>query len=116
VFWRRALFENVGGLNPDFHLAMDADLWIRFADAGARFAHARRVWSQMRFYPAQKNQRLRHISDAEDASIRSRYYRDETAPARLARRTAAAGLRAAMRAVTGCYSVSDPRDLRKALR
>ncbi len=31
VFWRRSLWEKVGGLNPDLHCVMDLDLWLRFA-------------------------------------------------------------------------------------
>lgn len=31
VFWRRELTERVGGLDPSLHLAMDYDLWLRFA-------------------------------------------------------------------------------------
>lgn len=31
VFWRRELTERVGGVDPDLHLAMDFDLWLRFA-------------------------------------------------------------------------------------
>ncbi len=104
VFWRRTIFEKAGGLQPQFDLAMDADLWIRFSDAGARFAHVSRVWSRMRFYAAQKNQRLRHVSDREDLLIRSRYYSAESAGARAVRRAAARGLRVAIRAVTGCYA------------
>jgi glycosyltransferase involved in cell wall biosynthesis len=31
VFFRRDLLEEVGGLREDYHLAMDYDLWLRFA-------------------------------------------------------------------------------------
>jgi glycosyltransferase involved in cell wall biosynthesis len=31
VFFRRDLLEEVGGLGEDYHLAMDYDLWLRFA-------------------------------------------------------------------------------------
>ena len=31
TFWRRSLWEKVGGINPDLHYAMDFDLWRRFA-------------------------------------------------------------------------------------
>jgi glycosyltransferase involved in cell wall biosynthesis len=33
VFWNRALWEQVGGLDLDRHLDMDYDLWLRFAQA-----------------------------------------------------------------------------------
>jgi glycosyltransferase involved in cell wall biosynthesis len=116
VFWRREMFQKVGGLDPRFQLAMDSDLWIRFADAGARFMHVRRVWSRMRFYAAQKNQRLRHISNEEDRWIRSRYYGDEGAMARMARRATAKTARVAIRTLTGCYTFSSMRDLRRQLQ
>jgi len=31
TFWRRTLWNDVGGINPDLHYAMDFDLWRRFA-------------------------------------------------------------------------------------
>lgn len=30
-FWRKSLWDAVGGINPDLHYAMDFDLWRRFA-------------------------------------------------------------------------------------
>ena len=54
MFWRKHLYQKSGGLNPEYNLAMDADLWIRFADMG-RLKHVRTVWSHMRFY---RNKRI----------------------------------------------------------
>ena len=31
TFWRRSLFDKIGGINPNLHYAMDFDLWRRFA-------------------------------------------------------------------------------------
>ena len=31
VFWNRALWDGAGGLDPERHLDMDYDLWLRFA-------------------------------------------------------------------------------------
>jgi hypothetical protein len=31
VFWNRAMWEKIGGLDLDRHLDMDYDLWLRFA-------------------------------------------------------------------------------------
>ena len=69
AFWRRDLYEEVGGLRQEFDLAMDADLWARFARI-TRPRHVRHGWSRMRSYPEQKNQRLRARSNAEDLRIR----------------------------------------------
>jgi glycosyltransferase involved in cell wall biosynthesis len=30
VFWRREFLTSVGGVEPNYHLAMDYDLWLRF--------------------------------------------------------------------------------------
>lgn len=71
TFWRRTLYEEVGGLDEQFDLAMDADLWARFA-LRTRPAHVRKSWARIRTYPDQKTQRLAMRSRAEDRLIRER--------------------------------------------
>jgi glycosyltransferase involved in cell wall biosynthesis len=103
TFWRRALYERVGGFNPAFDLAMDADLWVRFADASP-IHHVRRVWSRMRLYAEQKNQRLRWKSNLEDLEIRSRYgFGAEPVWSRRAKKAVAKSMRVTWKLVTGCY-------------
>jgi len=110
MFWRRQAYEHAGGLNPTFNLAMDADLWIRMADVG-QIQHVRRLWSKMRFYPEQKNVRLRDRSDQEDLLIRRRYWgRDEPRFHQL-KRTVAKVTRIGLKALKGCYGVGYCRDL-----
>jgi glycosyltransferase involved in cell wall biosynthesis len=72
AFWRRELYEEVGGLDRAFELAMDTDLFARFAER-TRPVHVAESWSRMRSHPDQKNVRLRAQSDQEDAVIRRRY-------------------------------------------
>lgn len=102
TFWRRDLYEQVGGLDRRFNLAMDADLWIRFADV-TRIHHVPRIWSRMRFYPEQKNQRLRTESNCEDQVIRSRYMAPRSSWAAMPRKAAAKGLRVGWKLLLGCY-------------
>lgn len=102
TFWRRGLYERVGGLDPSFDLAMDADLWARFAEH-TEPRHVARPWSRMRRYPEQKNSRMRDLSDVEDARIRARYLPDEPAWLRRPKRTLAKGLRVSMRLARGAY-------------
>lgn len=71
MFWRRALYERVGGLDPRFDLAMDNDLWERFSRQG-RIAHLPAYLSCMRCYPAQKTRAMRPQGRREDAEIRRR--------------------------------------------
>lgn len=102
TFWRRELYEASGGLNPAFDLAMDADLWARFQER-TRLFHVRRVWSQMRLYPEQKNQRLRERSNQEDAIIRRRYVGDEWPLVRSCKKLLAKAMRISWKLATGCY-------------
>jgi glycosyltransferase involved in cell wall biosynthesis len=71
MFWRRSLFDKVGGLDPRFSLAMDSDLWDRFSQA-TRIAHIPAFLSCMRFYPEQKTRALRPTAQVEDSEIRNR--------------------------------------------
>jgi glycosyltransferase involved in cell wall biosynthesis len=102
-FWRRSLYEEVGGLDPAFTVAMDGDLWSRFA-VRSRPRHIRRLWSRMRFYEGQKNLALRDLSNAQDRLTRERLgvsYANSTVVR--ARWLAAKTLRTIWKACTGCY-------------
>lgn len=71
MFWRRALYEAAGGLDPSFELAMDADLWERFSEH-TRIAHIPRYLSCMRSYPQQKTRSRKLEGRLEDRTIRAR--------------------------------------------
>lgn len=102
TFWRRGIYERVGGLDPRMQLAMDGDLWARFAEH-TTLHHVPRAWSRMRYYPEQKNLRLRTTSDEEDALIRGRYLPDEPPLVRRSKWFAAKGLRVALKLARGAY-------------
>jgi len=110
MFWRRRAYEMVGGLNADFNLAMDADLWDRIADVG-KIGHVNRYWSKMRYYADQKNTRLREKSDQEDLRIRRRRWGAEFPPAYRAKKLLAMAMRVSWRFVSGCYYVGYRRNL-----
>jgi hypothetical protein len=113
MFWRRSLYETVGGLDPDFNLAMDADLWHRFSRV-APIARIPRYLSCMRFYPEQKTRdvNLRSAGRGEIRTIRSR----SVHPLAMRRfpgavlRTAARCIRIASRAVGGGYTARVPEE------
>jgi glycosyltransferase involved in cell wall biosynthesis len=104
AFWRKPIYDRVGGLNPEFDLSMDADLWIRFAAAGARIKHLRRLWSCMRFYAEQKNTRLRDKTYLEDLRIRERYWGTARPALYSLKRRLAMAVRTLWRIAWGCYS------------
>lgn len=107
-FWRRRLYDQVGGLDPTFTVAMDADLWARFA-ARTKPRHIRRGWSRMRFYKEQRNVALRELSNAQGLLIRERLGVSTGNRSLVkARWIVAKTLRTAWKAGTGCYSLRFP--------
>lgn len=55
LFWRRSLWDKVGGrIDESFRFAMDWDLLLRFREAGARFARIPRFLGGFRIHPHQK--------------------------------------------------------------
>ncbi len=72
AFWRRGLYAAVGGLDPRFDLAMDAELFAKFAVV-EKPRHVSRIWSLVRQHPAQKTQRFRDRSSEEVRLVQQRY-------------------------------------------
>lgn len=54
LFWRRSLWDRVGGIDSKFHFAMDWDLLLRFQQAGAKIVHLPYFLACFRTHPAQK--------------------------------------------------------------
>jgi glycosyltransferase involved in cell wall biosynthesis len=107
-FWRRSLYEQVGGLDPAFTVAMDGDLWARFA-VESKPHHMRRVWSRMRFYSGQRNCTSRELSNAQDRLIRERLGVSYANPNIVkARWLTARILRTVWKAGSGCYPLAIP--------
>ena len=109
MFWRRELYQAVGGLDPSFDLAMDADLWERFSRR-TRIEHLARYLSCMRFYPEQKTRSRREGQALEDAAIRRRFWLGQRAGlGGHGLRLAARCLRVAAKAASGGYGARVPR-------
>jgi glycosyltransferase involved in cell wall biosynthesis len=108
MFWRRSLYEAVGGLDPRFDLAMDADLWERFS-ARAPIAHIPGYLSCMRHYEAQKTRARRGEALREDRMIRVRGGGPHAQQGAAALRLAARCLRIAGKLRAGGYGAAVPR-------
>jgi glycosyltransferase involved in cell wall biosynthesis len=110
MFWRRELYVAAGGLDPRFDVAMDGDLWDRFASL-ARIEHLPRYLSCMRFYASQKTRSLRSRARTEDAHVRYR-----ATPSLAGRLTyplqhlAARTLRCALKIAAGSYGARVPQE------
>lgn len=55
VFYRRSLWERVGGFDTRYHLAFDFDFWVRCFLAGARVHHLAQPLARFRLHAAQKS-------------------------------------------------------------
>lgn len=56
LFWRRRVWDRVGGIDSSFKFALDWDLLLRFKAAGARFARLPWFLALFRLHSAQKSQ------------------------------------------------------------
>lgn len=57
VFLRRNAVTAVGGLDPDYHLLLDHQLWIKLARSGP-IVHADQTWAAARYHAGAKNRAL----------------------------------------------------------
>jgi hypothetical protein len=57
VFMRRRAIEEVGGLQTDYHLLLDHQLWIKLARIGP-IVHADQTWAAARYHAGAKNRAL----------------------------------------------------------
>ena len=74
LFWRRELWERVGGtVDESFRFAVDWDLIMRFREAGARFARLPRFMGAFRVHPHQKTSaEILGVGQEEMGRIRAR--------------------------------------------
>jgi len=73
MFWRRSIWEAVGGLDTSFGFALDWELIVRFAEAGARFVRVPRFLGAFTAHPAQKSQAARaDLGEREIRRIRAK--------------------------------------------
>lgn len=87
MFWRRAIFDKVGGaLDESFSFAMDWDLILRFQEAGARFVRVPRFLGAFRIHTAQKSQAvISEVGEREMAKLRTRHLGHAPGPAEINR-------------------------------
>jgi glycosyltransferase involved in cell wall biosynthesis len=70
VFYRRALWEKVGGFDTTYDLTFDYDFWVRCFLAGARVAHLPEVLCQFRKHPDQRSSASERAADEIRAIVR----------------------------------------------
>lgn len=111
MFWRKSLYDAVGGLDESFNLAMDSDLWARFSEK-TEIAHLPQYLSCMRFYPEQKTRSMKPAGRLEDLKIRTRgSHLARIAVVRPFQHVLARAMRAVGKALAGGFGAKVPAQL-----
>jgi glycosyltransferase involved in cell wall biosynthesis len=75
LFWKRSLYEAVGGINQSLQFAMDWDLLLRFMQAGASFRRVPHFLACFRVHNKQKTHSiLDDVGEREKAVLMAREY------------------------------------------
>ena len=73
MFWRRKLHDKIGGIDPNFHFAMDWDFLLRAQEAGAVIKRVPYFLGCFRVHAAQKtNLQINTIGEQEMLLLRNR--------------------------------------------
>ncbi|MDE2077430.1 MAG: glycosyltransferase [Burkholderiales bacterium] len=114
TFWRRSLFEKVGGLDESLNLAMDSDLWLRFAQH-AQPHYLDEYLACMRDYPEQKTRALQPAGRKEDRRLIEREMPGLANWPQKPLKWLARASRIAVKLSHGGYGAQPPADFVKAL-
>jgi len=84
LFWRRRIWDKVGGLDTSFQFAMDWDLLLRFQAAGAKIVRVPYFLGCFRIHAQQKTSaQISTVGQAEIDRLRERTFGRKVAPAEL---------------------------------
>jgi glycosyltransferase involved in cell wall biosynthesis len=74
TFWRRSLYDRVGGLDESFHFALDYEYWVRFVFEGAKVHFIDRPLSAYRLHDVSKTVSSQEKFRAEEKCLREKYW------------------------------------------
>ena len=80
VFWRRGLFDQLGGFDTSMRFVADLDFWLRAAAAGAAIGHVDEVLAVERSHEDRLSTASRDAMDEEEARMRARHAGREHGP------------------------------------
>lgn len=102
TFWRRDLYEAIGGIDLRYEITLDVDLWIRFAEVTPIY-HVHRFWSKYRVHPKQKSRSNNAKLREETESIMRRYIGNEPDWSIAVKGKVAKAMRLTGQLFAGCY-------------
>ncbi len=80
LFWRRRIWDQVGGIDTKFQFALDWDLLLRFQQASAKIVHVPEFLACFRVHSAQKtSSQMQTVGSAEMNRLRKRSFGREIA-------------------------------------
>ncbi|MEL7090197.1 MAG: glycosyltransferase [Pseudomonadota bacterium] len=74
VFWRRKVFDTLGGPSEDYNYCMDYEYWVRMADAGFKWVHVDDTFAHHRWWSGMKTSAGRDKSLIEHFKVNARYF------------------------------------------
>ena len=80
VFWRRTLYERLGGFDARLRYVADLDYWLRAAAAGATIAHLDEILAVERVHEDRLSSARREAMQAEEQAMRARNAGSEFGP------------------------------------
>ena len=73
VFWRRSLYERLGGFDRSMRYVADLDFWLRAAEGGAGIEHIDEVIAVERIHAGRLSASQQEAMGAEDRVMRARH-------------------------------------------
>jgi glycosyltransferase involved in cell wall biosynthesis len=80
TFWKRSLYDRLGGLDESFHFALDYEYWVRFVFGGASVHFMDRPLSAYRLHDVSKTISSQEKFRAEEERLREKYWDKLTRP------------------------------------
>jgi glycosyltransferase involved in cell wall biosynthesis len=74
-FFRRSLYERVGGIDLSLHCVLDTELWLRMFDTGARWGLVPTYLAAFRVHATAKGSSWQELYAKEEQMLRERYAR-----------------------------------------
>jgi GT2 family glycosyltransferase len=109
-FFRRRVFEKIGGLDEALHYSMDFEFYLRAAAAGFRFGHVRDVWGAYRLHESSKTTRSNDKQRREGLELARRYWPTAATPFEaVCRRLAWSSVRKAKKVLLGAFMPASSR-------
>ena len=80
TFWKRSLYDRLGGLDESFHFALDYEYWVRFVFGGASVHFIDRPLSAYRLHDVSKTISSQEKFRSEEKRLREKYWDKLTRP------------------------------------